>query len=55
MSKRILAFAAGLLIGALLRATLMPQATHDIPVAAQSADARCAAHAVKMPCLFAPR
>ena len=51
MSKRIVAFALGILIGVLLRAALIPQ-VRDVPPAALSADARCAAHVVKMPCLF---
>lgn len=53
MSKRVLAFALGLALGVLLRATLMPEAhsARDV-TAAGTADARCAIHPVKMPCLF---
>ena len=51
MSKRIIAFVCGLLVGALLRVTLV-QPEPAQPAAAAVASARCAAHPVKMPCLF---
>jgi hypothetical protein len=50
-SKRTIAFVGGLLVGALLRATLM-QPEPVQPASAAVASAHCAAHPVKMPCLF---
>jgi hypothetical protein len=51
MSKRTFTFICGLLVGALLRATLIqPAAVEPAPEA--TAVTHCAAHPVKMPCLF---
>jgi len=56
MNNRIVVFVCGLAAGWLLDAALPPQA-HVAPASvvaagAASADARCVAHPVKMPCLF---
>jgi hypothetical protein len=48
--KRTIAFVGGLLVGALLRATLMQP--EPVQPASTVAAARCATHPVKMPCLF---
>jgi hypothetical protein len=51
MSKRIFTFICGLLVGVLLRVTLI-QPTPVEPVSSATAATHCAAHPVKMPCLF---
>ena len=51
MSKRVFTFICGLLVGVLLRATLIQPASVE-PVPAAPVVTHCAAHPVKMPCLF---
>jgi hypothetical protein len=53
MGKRLLFFAGGLLLGSFLRLEIPAQQSGAEPATiAATGDARCAAHPVKMPCLF---